>query len=406
MKKFFQSIILFFTVLFDNFKSKGNEIKASIASGGVAKAAAFGFQTVGAYTCKALQANLVDYFGQNVGQYRTGAQFAAIKWLLSPQNTANFTRIDMTSVPGKIRPVVFRLSDPYCFELCQTDLNCNQTPVYVDHTTKEVVFDMTAAPFRHCDGSGNPVVLRYSEADLMKYCQDTDQSIIQADMSRYLLQFEAALDKALTALIVTQVGTNEKGEAITNIPFWVVNTTTNTENINPNAIWYLNQQFQNLGVQGSQYAMLGGVQVNKLAAFNKWQAANDAGVDMSLTNDLNPYMFYDRNFEGNLGVEDVLMVTPGVMQLVTWNKYKGEKQRKVTELYTHGTVALPTTGLEVDFKWTYDYECEIWVFECFLYAQLATVPAGGCGTLSGVNGVVRIHDCSNVPALNACPAEA
>jgi hypothetical protein len=363
----------------------------------------FGFDTVGAYTCQAMQASLVDYYGQNVGMYRTGAQFALIKWLLSPQNTANFTRIDMTSVPGKKRPVVFRLQDPYCFELCQTNLECNQTPVYVDHTTKEVVFDLVGEPFRHCDGTGKPVVLRYSEADLMKYCKDTDQSIIQADMSRYLLQFEAALDKAFTGLFITQVGTNDKGQAITNIPFWVKNTTTNTENINPNAVFYLNQQFQNLGVQAAQYAMLGGATVNKLAVFNKWQAANDAGVDMSQTNDLNPYMFYDRNFEGNLGVDDVIMATPGVVQLVTWNKYKGEKERKVTNLYTHGTVALPTTGLEVDFKWTYDHKCEVWTYECFLYAELATVPAGGCGTLQGVNGLIRIHDCSLIPLLNDCP---
>lgn len=363
-----------------------------------------GFGGIGAAVCRALQANLVDYFGNNIAQFRTLAQVSLIKWLLSPQNTSNYQQINVESIPGKKRPVAFRVQDPYCFDLCKVDLNCNQTPVYIDHATKEVVFDLTGAPFRHCDGTGEPVVLRFDETDLMKFCTETDQSIIQRDIAAYLLRFEQALDKQLGNVFATLVGHNGKDEAITNIPFWVQSTNIGVQAINPTAVWYLNQVFSDMGMNG-QYALLGGMEVNKIAAFQKWIANNEIGVDMSKANDLNPYMFYNRNLESVLGVQDMIMAAPGTVQFVRWNMYKGEKRRAVTDLYTHGTVVLPTTGLEVDYEWVYDYKCKVWTFECFLYGELVANLPGGCGaSLANTNGLIRIHDCSAVGVVPECPA--
>lgn len=366
------------------------------------------FAAIGTYACQKIQTDLISYYGKNAPQYRTLGSVAFIKWLLSPQNTSGFRRIDVESIPGKKRGVAFMVDDPYCFNLCALAVDCTtEDIVYADPATREVVFDLSNDPFRHCDADGKAVKLRFKEADLMKYCTITDQSYITNQISRYLLRFEEALSKALTTILNTQVGNNGNDEALTTIPLFTAasNYNPNMSVLNPEGLWYMDQVYRNIGMD-NQYALIGGEIVSKISEFKKWATANDAGVDLSKATADRPYLFYDRNFNSTFGQSDMIMLAPGATQLVTWNKYKGEKNRKVTDLYSNGTIILPTTGLEVDWKWRFDYECEEWIFEAFLHAELATVIKGGCGAnLANVNGIIRVHDCGTQPIVPACPPQ-
>lgn len=360
---------------------------------------------IGTYVCQRLQADLIDFFGKNAAQYRTLGSSALIKWLLGPQNTKGFRQIDVESIPGKKRGVAFMVDDPYCYELCALTVLCdNADIVYVDPESREAVFDLTNPPFRHCDGNGDPVLLRFKEEDMMKYCTKDDETWIKNQIFRYLLRFEEALDQALTTLLATEIGRNGANELITNLPIFVKanNTTPGVSVLNPEAQWYMDQVYRDIGLDGN-FGLIGGTLASKYAQFQKWVSANDAGVDMSKLPFDKPIVMYDRNFNVTFGQSDLIMMAPGATQLVTWNKYKGEKNRKVTNLYTKSTVTLPTTGLTVDYKWYYDYKCEEWVYEVFLHAELATVLKGGCGAnLANVNGLVRLHDCGDVPLIPEC----
>ena len=366
------------------------------------------FGALGAIACKALQTNLVNYFGRNIALYRTGGSTAFIKWLLSPQNTRNFQRIDVESIPGKKRAVAFRVDLPFCFSLCALNVACDATNIqYVDPDSQEIVFDLTNPPYRHCDVNGDPVRLRFTEEELAKYCTETDQSYITNKIAQYLLEWEMALDKVLTTAVSAKVGTAIDGTAVTGIPIFVAanNTTPGMTVLNPDAIWAMDHLLEDAGLPGG-YAMIGGTLVSKLTEHKKWRGANLAGVDLAKMDMSNPLPFYDRNFNTTFGPSDFLIMAPGVAQLVTWNKYKGEKRRQVTNLYSKGTVVLPTTGLEVDWKWWYDYDCEVWYYEAFLYAELATVPPGGCAAAgAGVNtfnGIIHVEDCATVPLIPDC----
>lgn len=365
------------------------------------------FGELGTYVCRNLQTDLVSHFGKNAPQNRTLGSVSLIKWLLSPQNTSLFKKIsdDVQGVPGKVRGVAFLVNSPFCFDLCKADRACTVEKTYTNPASQEVVFELAGAPWRHCNGAGTPIVLQFKEADLMKYCTITDTSWVQEQISRYLLRWEEALDKSLTARLETEIGTNASAEAVTNIPLFtggnMFNPTMSV--LNPEAQWYLNQVYQNIGMEG-QFGLIGGDIVNKVNQFLKWSCCNNAGVDMSKADAVNPYLFYNRNFNETFGNRDMVIMAPGATQLVTWNKYKGEKQRAVTNLYSHGTVILPTTGLEVDWKWAYDQDCEAWTFEALLYNELATVVPGGCGDdVAGVNGLIRVHDCSTQPLIPECP---
>lgn len=365
------------------------------------------FAALGTYACQKLQTELVKYFGKNAPQFRTLGSTALIKWLLSPQNTANFTRINVETIPGKKRAVAFNVESPMCFSLCKVGLACDATPALYQPVDQEIVFTLEGEPFRHCDGEGDATVLYFDEEDLMKYCTKDNTTWIQNKIIRYLFRFEEALDAALTTLIEAQLGNNGKDEAITNVPIFTASNqfNPNMSSLNPEAMWYLNQVYLDMGMEG-QFAMIGGTIVNKIAQFKQWATANPAGVDMSKRDAINPYPFYDRNFNTTFGESDFLMLAPGAVQLVTWNKYKGERRRGVTDLYSKGTITLPTTGLEVDWKWYYDYKCEKWTFEAFLYAELATVLKGGCGDgVQNTNGLIRVHDCGTQPIVPECPEQ-
>lgn len=357
------------------------------------------FGTIGAYACKALQAKLTDYYGQNAAEFRTLGSIGLLKFLTSPQNTRGFRVIDVESIPGKKRAIAMMVDNPFCFDLCALTADCNTQRIGSSNPAEEVVFSLDGPEYRVCDGEGSgasPVVLTFDESDLMRYCVDSDTSYITRQIARFNKRFIESLDQRVTELAVANVGTNGAGAAQTDLKFFTVNTDTSQSNMNATAVFFLNQLWKDAGNDG-QFALIGGQTLNMIAEFKKWQGLNAMGVDLNNINEEIPFIYYDRNFDNALAPTDFLQVSPGAMQLVTWNKYKGEKRRSITDLYTHGTFIDPATGIEVDYQWYYDYKCEKWTYEPFLFAELAVNIAGGCGdNLAGVNGLIRVHDCSDV----------
>ena len=370
------------------------------------------FGSIGTYACKALQAKLIDYYAQNAAEFRTLGSVGLLKWLRSPQNTRGFRQIDVESIPGKKRAIAMLVDNPFCFDVCSlAGVTCETTRVESTNPSQEVVFELTSDPYRVCsDGAsgGEPVTLNFDADDLMKYCMDDDTTYITRQIARYNKRFIESLDKRVTEMLVTKVGTTSTGAAEQELNFFNTNSTTNQSNLNAAAIFFLNQTWKNAG-NDMQFAMIGGERVNMIAAFKNWQGLNDMGVNLNDINEQIPFIYYDRNFDGVFGNNtDFLQIAPGAAQLVTWNRYRGEKRKEVTNLYTHGTFVDPATGIEVDFRWNYDERCERWVYEPFVHVELAVNIAGGCGIdvpqadLSGVNGIIKVHDCSTVSA--DCPS--
>lgn len=357
------------------------------------------FSAIGAYACRALQAKLVDYYGQNAAEFRTLGSTGLLKFLMSPQNTRGFRQIEVESIPGKKRAIAMMVDNPFCFDICSLHADCNTVRIENSNPAEEIVFDLTNDPYRYCDTasgeSGNsPAALTFTESDLMRYCTETDQSYITRQIARFNKRFIESLDQRITELAVANIGTNGVGAAETDLKFFTTNADTQQSNLNAMAVFFLNQLWKDAGNDG-QYALIGGQTLAAIAEFKKWQGLNAMGVDLNNINEEIPYIYYDRNFDSAMAPTDFLQVSPGAMQLVVWNEYKGEKRRVITDLYTHDTFIDPATGIEVDFDWYYDYKCKKWTYEPFIFAELAVNAAGGCGVkLAGVNGLIRIHDCS------------
>ena len=358
------------------------------------------FGQVGAYACRDLQTKLIEHFGANAAEFKTLGSIGLLKFLTSPQNTRGFRKIDVESIPGKKRGVAMLIDNPFCFDICSLAADCNTTRIENDNPAQEVVFNLDGPEYRVCDtasgeSGSSPSVLTFSEEDLMRYCTETDTSYITRQIARYNKRFIESLDQRIFEVLSAQVGTNGAGDSVTNLKFFTTNADTGQSNLNATAVFFLNQFWKDAANDG-QFALIGGQTLAMIAEFKKWQGLNDMGVDLRNINEEIPFIYYDRNSDGELGLHDFLQIAPGAAQLVTWNMFKGEKRRSVTDLYTHDTFIDPATGIEVDYRWYFDYKCGKWTYEPFLFAELAVNAPGGCGeNLEGVNGIVRIHDCSD-----------
>lgn len=365
------------------------------------------FSSIGAYACRALQEKLVDYYGANAAENKTMGSTALVRWLLSPQNTAGFRQIAdgiTQTVPGKKRAVAFQLDTPMCFDVCAiSDVDCNTVREASSPATQEIVFDFDGDPYMVCNGDGDPVRLEFTKSDLAKYCNETDTSYITRQIARFNKRFIEAFDKRIGEALETLVGTNADGDSVTNLPFFI-NLTTGQQTLNPEAFYFLNQIYSDIGGEG-QYGLVGGNVLKKIIEFQKWADLSDSGIDLGAIDPINPFSYFDRFLNTTLGINQFFQLSPGAVQLVTFVENIGENNREVTDLYTHSTFIDPSTGLEVDFEWYFEPKCKVWTYEPKLFAQLAVAPAGGCG-LDGSNGVLLINDCSNGATPPVCPESA
>lgn len=355
------------------------------------------FSAIGTYACRALQQKLIDYYGANTAEMKTMGSSTLIRWLLSPQNTRGFRQISdgiTTPIPGKLRAVAFAVDLPFCYDVCAAEgVTCETVHEDFSNHTQEVVFDFdNSAPFRPCNGDGDPMQLTFSEEELMRYCTESDTAYITRKIAAFNKRFIEALDKRMGEQLETMVGQNADGDAVSRIPFFIEHA-SGLVTLNPEARWYLDQLYFDIGGD-SQYALVGGRVLNKLNTYFKWAGLADAGIDLGSLPNMDPYSFYDRNLDSTLGINQFFQLSPGAVQLVTWNKYVGEKNRRVTDLYTNSTFIDPLTGLEVDFEWRFDYNCGLWTYKPFIYTELAVALPGGCG-IPNSNGVLLIEDCSN-----------
>lgn len=338
------------------------------------------FSPIGTFACRALQEKLINYYGANAAEFKTMGSNALIKFLLSPQNTSGFIQITDTNqtIPGKKRAIAFLVDVPFCYDVCKIDgVLCNTARGEVGSASQEQVFDLSGPAFRPCDPDGNHTQLSFDEADLLKYCTETNTDYITRQIARFNKRFVEAIDKRIGELLLTLTGTNSEEAPITRIPFFI-NLTTGVQTLNPEAIWFLDQTYRDIGGEG-QYALVGGKVLNKLMSFNKWSGLQDSGIDLSKIGDISPYTYYDRNLDSTLGVNSFFQLSPGAVQLVYFNEHKGDRRRVVTDLYTHSTFIDVGTGIEIDFEWSFDFKCKKWIYEPYIFLELAVAPAGGCG---------------------------
>ncbi len=327
-----------------------------------------------AYTqglCQKIQTNVNQIAGSNapaLGRQPVGIVDA----LMSALNRFGFTE-SIVPTNGKFRAVQIDYIGQLCDDAVNTDpdVDCNA--------------DITPEPLEQLITSFNRLAVKmdFDETEMRKLCQ-ADSLWVGQNIMRAMNAINVKLDKALIAYLVSLLDPADL--ALYNADGYP----------NPLAYATLKNEFTKIGTSGSPL-VVGGSNFNIFAEAQKIACCNSvAGVDLSQIG--NGGFYADPSMDVVVGDSKSMFAwAPGVMQLVTWNKYVGEYAVKDSS-FEHGTIVDPFTGLRYDLKTSYDDCAEKHFVELSLYWQKWAVPDAYCAGFP----IKQFNDCSLGPL--GCPA--
>ena len=152
--------------------------------------------------------------------------------------------------------------------------------------------------------------------------------------------------------------------------------TAATDQIGPRtrALANIQDEFDQAGLGGLPN-LIGAGEVNKWAHMIGFGTPNSAGQDVGM---MAPgfNFFYDRFVEGIFGPNEFLVLSPGAAQLLTWNRLVGT-YAKANDVFEHGTIVDPFTGIRFDIKIYYNPCTEKYYIKLQQNWELFVIPDEG-----------------------------
>jgi hypothetical protein len=330
--------------------------------------------------CQKLQQDLINVAGNNapaLKRDRTGYLDA----LVSEENRSG---VEMIQVPtnGKYRAVQIN----YIQRGVEADVNLtctNDCAGSIEKAPLETVVNIT-----NCLETKG---LIFNDDEMRKLCEQDSVYVANVVMSQ-MNAINVALNKQLLAKQALNFGKFLDGTALKNVKLF--EDTTNAARAI--AMANIRHEYDDAGAVGSPLVIGGGnldlyAKVQQIACCN-----STTGTDLSRWTD---YRYYnDRFVEGVIGANEFIVLAPGAVQLITWNKYVGSYAKR-NDVFEHGTITDPFTGLTYDLKVHYDDCADQWVIKFFLNWEPWFIPANAfqaTDDLFGVNYSFNFKDCSTI----------
>lgn len=324
--------------------------------------------------CVAIQSSLNAILGNTNDPAMKRTQVGYLQALVSPQNMAGVTIVPIDPGNGK------------------------KKKVRITYIQRGVASDIAHSDSANCDAEVFPEPLE-DEIEITKYIRTKWFGFNEEDM-RLLCEADAEYrGRVMSSKIdILMVELNKKLIALQASNFGEFNPyfygaaykDVAMLNCDGNAINYLGEaqittDFQNLD-SIAKPIVIGGGNLNIYAKMAKIGCCNDLGLNLDQAGQMDFY--YDRFVDQILGANHFIGLVPGYVQLLTWNKYVGA-YRKENEVFSAGTIVDPYTGITLDMKWVYDYDCaEQYKVRFFLNYDLWFIPTNSFATgdeLEGVN---------------------
>ena len=330
--------------------------------------------------CQKLQTTLNRTAGQNAPALKRDR----VGYLEALLSEANLSGVEMIPVEtnGKKRLVQIDYYQRGTTATINGDLGCTE--------------DAEAEPFEkivsvddHVESQG----LVFNEDEMRKLCEADDiwvSNIIMGQMNAVNVE----LNKHLLGLQAANFGNFADGTSSKSVKLFE-DVTNASRGI---ATAQIRHEYDKTAASGAPL-IIGGGNFDLFAKVNQIACCNDLGADLSRWNDFNYY--YDRFTETILGPNKFAVLAPGAVQLVTWNKYRGSYAKR-NDVFEHGTITDPFTGLTYDLKVHYDDCNDKWVIKFFLYFSLEFIPANAFAAGDDLNGVNYTFDWTDCSTITAC----
>ena len=338
--------------------------------------------------CPCIQQALNKVAGENAQALRRD-KVGMISFLRSPENMAGLEPVQLDPGNGKRKCVELNWNQKLCESTINEALSADcstgtETEPFCEtiDITKELETD-------------NMV---FNEHNMRRICEPmgaTDEMWIATVMNS---QFNALLtywDKLVLAEVLLNVGTFMDGNTIKALQLF---NTVNSDAIGPRtrALANIQDEFDQAGLGGIPN-LIGAGEVNKWAHMIGFGTPNAAGQDVGMMA-AGFNFFYDRFVEGIFGPNEFLVLAPGAAQLITWNRLVGT-YAKANDVFEHGTIVDPLTGIRFDIKIYYDPCTEMYYIKFQQNWELFVVPDEGdasCADHFGVNGILNYEACDDI----------
>lgn len=304
-------------------------------------------------------------------------QVGYLQALVSPQNTTGVTQVPIPSNGKKRKVRITYIQRGTSSDIAHTEAaNCN-----VEVFPQPLEDEIEVTKFIRSKWFG------FNDDDMRLLCESGDE-YRAAVMNSKIDVFMVELDKKLIALQAANFGNF-------NPLYYGPYKDVEMLNTAGNAINYLGEAKIKEDVQNldstDRPIVIGSGNLSLYATMAKIGCCNDLGQDLAQAGDMD--FFRDRFVDSILGANHFIGLIPGYVQLLTWNKYVGPYAQDNSPLYSKGTIVDPFTGVQIDMKWVYDYDCdEQYKVRFFLNYDLWFIPTDSFNVadeLSGVNFTLR-----------------
>jgi hypothetical protein len=289
--------------------------------------------------CERIQAVLNDFVGSNAPSLRR-TQVGYLQALQSPQNTAGVTKVPIPS-NGKKRKVRFT----YIQRATETGHGTTEITDCSTSVEREPLEDeIEVTNYLRTAG------IKFTEDNMRLLCEDDNvwmQTIIMAEVDALVRD----LNKRLIAIQLLNFGTFNPAQP--GNKKHVILLTGNRKIANYNGEYEIHQEFENQDSPGRPI-IIGNGNISNYVKQVGIGCCNKDGINMNQAGDMD--FFLDRFVAPIIGTDGFIGLIPGMVQLLTWNKYVG-KYQKENDVFSHSTFQDPVTGLTFDMKWHYN-DCD------------------------------------------------
>lgn len=327
--------------------------------------------------CEKIQSSLVEIYGSNAPSLKR-TQVGYLSALQSPQNLAGVTKIPIDPGNGKKRQVRIKyIQRATEGDVQETDITDCSTEV--EREPFETDVDIT----RFVRSPG----LKFDENQMRKLCE-ADSAYMAGVINAEIDAVVKFLNKKLITIQGANFGKFNPNRSPNFKP--VVLLTGKKQIPNYKGESDIIEEFENIDASSRPF-VIGAGHLSHYARQVGIGCCNQDGINLAQAGNLDYYK--DRYVESILGSGIFIGLQPGMVQLMTWNKYVGP-YAKENDVFSHGTLIDPVTGLQFDMKWHYN-DCDDTYSVFFgLNYDMFFLPANAFKVgdeLAGVNGSLKFQ---------------
>jgi len=320
--------------------------------------------------CPSIQRNLIDFIntqGTNIKRTQVGY----LQAITSPVNTAGTQQIPIDLGDGKIHSVRLKYSQR------GTEADITSTKITDCTTTIEKVpFQQDIDVDQYIATAG----IKFTEAEMKKLCEPQTTWMAEVVMNE-MDALARTLNKRLITLQSVNFGTFNGGATSKNVQL--------LDSTNKSAPVYFGEStiledFSYLDTT-SKPLVIGAGYLSHYVRQVGIGCCNSLGQDIGQAGNLD--FFHDRFVGTILGNANAFIgLVPGYIQLLTYNEYAGSYSKE-NDVFSHGTIVDPFTGIRYDMKWHYNDCNDTYFLQIGLNYDLHFLPNDAFAYGDELNGV-------------------